>query len=236
MRRPRHFLLPTFPAVLGLLTAAAAQDEPARQAAPPPPAERPRPRDAAALFARLGAVAGLEATFEEEKHVALLALPLRSKGRLLFHRPDPSGPGWLARVVEAPEPARVLITPRQLRLENRDGVEVIDLSRSDKVRSFVASLVHVFAGDEAALQKSYRVAYEPDPADAAAWTLTLTPRGEPLDKMLRQLRLGGRGEAVQRIEVHEPNGDRTVTRVLSADPARRFDDDELRRLFGIERR
>jgi hypothetical protein len=216
-------------AALGLAATAAAQ-------APTPPHERPRPADAAALFRTLGAVTGLEATFEEQKQVALLALPLQSKGRLYFFRPDPKAPGWLARIVEAPERSQVTITPRELRLEHRDGVEVIDLQRSDRVRTFVSSLVHVFGGDEAALHRTYRVAYEPDPADAAAWQLTLTPREAPLDKLLQQLRFVGRGEAVERIEVHEPNGDRTTTRILTANPARRFDPAEQQRLFGIDAR
>ena len=76
-----------------------------------PPDQRPRPVDATALFARMATVTGLEATFREEKHAALLALPLRSEGRLYFHRPDPKGPGWLTRVVEKPEPATVRMAP-----------------------------------------------------------------------------------------------------------------------------
>lgn len=215
------------PAVLCLTLAVTAQE------AAVPPHERARPKDASALFARMATVRGLEATFTEEKHVALLALPLRSEGRLFFHRPEADGPGWLTRLVEKPEPASVRIAPRELRIENRDGTEVIDLSRSDKVRTFVVSLVHVFAGDELALRKSYDVAWQPAEDDDAGWTLVLTPKVEPLDKMLQALRLVGRGEAVERIEFVEPNGDRTVTRVQTADPARRFDAAEKRRLFGI---
>jgi hypothetical protein len=204
-----------------------------------PPAERPRPRDATALFATMAAMTGLEATFREEKHVALLALPLQSKGRLFFFRRDAkvagSKPeGYLARIVDAPEPSKVTITPRELRLQNRDGTEVIDLSRSDKVRSFITSLVHVFAGDETALRNTYAVDYTPDADDTAVWTLTLVPRVEPLDKMLKHLRLVGRGETVERIEIVEPNGDRTVTEVLTANPARRFDRNEQKQLFGID--
>ena len=195
--------------------------------------QQPRPKDAAALFATMAAMTGLEARFEEEKHIALLAAPLRSKGRLYFQRDAGAGSGHLARVVDEPEPSSVLITPKELRLQNRDGTEVIDLRRSDKVRTFVASLVHVFAGDQANLAKTYDVAYEVDAANTTAWTLVLTPRDKPLNQMLKSLRLYGEGEAVVRIELHEPNGDRTVTRIVSADPARRFDAAEQKKLFGI---
>lgn len=191
-----------------------------------------RPVDAAALLAAFAKMEGLEASFEEEKHLALLAAPLKSKGTIWF-----LPPGYLAREVTAPEPSLLRITPDELRIEGKEGVERIDLRRSDDVRHFVTSLVRVFAGDRVALERSYDVAYAPDPDapdDAAAWELVLTPKEKPLTEMLKELRLRGTGLAVRRIEVHEPTGDRTVTRVLEADPARRFSVDEKERLFGIE--
>ncbi|MEO6594484.1 MAG: outer membrane lipoprotein carrier protein LolA [Planctomycetota bacterium] len=247
-------ILTTF-LLLGIVSAipASAQQPPEPQAEPKPaappatqnpavvdPRLRPRPADAKALFRTFAAMSGLEATFEEEKHLALLALPLKSKGHLFFYRRDQQSPGYLARHVDEPEPSSVLITPEELRLQNRDGTEVIDLKRSDKVRNFITSLVHVFAGDEAALMKSYEVAFAPEPKDdknpkdERGWTLTLTPRDKPLNQMLKSLRLVGTGEAVLRIEIHEPNGDRTVTRIVTANPTRTFDQVEQKRLFGID--
>jgi len=198
------------------------------------PRQRARPADASALFRTFAATTGLEATFEEDKHLALLALPLQSKGRLYFFRPDRTQPGYLSRIVESPEPSSVLITPTELRLQNRDGTEVVDLKRSDKVRNFISSLVRVFAGDEQALAKSYSIQFAHAEKDAAGWTLTLVPLAKPLDQMLKSLTLTGEGEAVVRIEVQEPNGDRTVTRIVAADPARKFDAAEQKRLFGID--
>jgi hypothetical protein len=199
-----------------------------------PPAQRPAPADAAALFSAFAAMPGLEVRFEEEKHLSLLALPLHSRGRLYF-----LPPAYLTRVVEAPEPSTLTITPDRLKVDNRDGVEVIDLKSNDQVRAFITSLVHVFAGDAAALEKAYDVAFTKaatakDGELARAWTLTLTPRARPLDQMLQSLALHGEGEAVVRIELRDKNGDRTVTRVVAADPTRRFDAAEQLRLFGIQ--
>lgn len=198
-----------------------------------PPA---RPQDATALFAAMAAIPGLEAKFEEEKHLSLLAVPLLSKGRICFLRAADGKGGYLTRVVESPEASTVRITPRELRVENRDGVEVVDLQRSDKVRTFVTALVQVFTGDRQALDKAFTIEFAPDPATTTGWTLTLVPRGAPLDKMMKSLRLVGDGKAVVRIEMIDPNGDRTVTRIVDADPARKFDVDEQKRLFGIEPR
>jgi hypothetical protein len=187
-----------------------------------------RPADAAALFASFARMPGLEVRFTEEKHLALLALPLASTGSL-YYLP----PGYLARVVETPEASSLTLTPAELRMTDRDGTSVVDLRQNEALRVFVTSLVQVFAGDAPALERAYHVAYEPDPSDAARWTLTLTPRRKALGEMLRSLTLRGAGTGVRAIELVEPGGDRTVTTVVKADPRRSFDAEERARLFGI---
>lgn len=229
-------------AAAGVPLAAAAQGESSAKpgtAAPAPPAAtrqepnaahaQPRPADAKALLAEFARIPGLEATYEEEKHLALLALPLRSKGRMLF-----LPPGYLARAVEAPEKSLLVITPDQLRIDGRDGSEVIDLKKSDKVRLFVSALVQVFAGNEPLLQKSFAVDYAVDAKSTAAWTLALTPKEKTLQQMTKSLTLHGEGLAVTSIVVEDPNGDRTVTRIVQADAKRMFTADERKRWFGIE--
>ena len=195
---------------------------------PAVPAPTERPRDAAALFAAFAEMKGMEARFEEEKHLALLAAPLESAGRLHF-----LAPGYLARVVERPTRSAVRITPTELRVEGEDGVERIDLRQSDDVRVFVTSLVSVFRGDEAALRESYRVTFTPG-EDATTWTLTLEPERPPLTKLMKSLTLAGDGRRVRSIEVVEPNGDRTITRIVEADVTRVYTDAEKERLFGID--
>ena len=204
---------------------AAPQDAPAPAPAAAAAAPVAAPADAAALFAAFAKVEGLEARFREEKKLALLAAPLLSQGRIYYLRP-----GYLARVVEQPEPATLTITPSELRLSGRDRVETIALDQNDDLRAFVTSLVRVFSGDKAALEASYELAYA---AQGPAWDLTLTPRRPPLTEMMRGLDLHGSGVALERIVVREPNGDTTVTTVEKADPARRFTAEEKAALFGI---
>jgi len=184
-----------------------------------------QPADAAALLAAFAQVDGLEARFSEEKHLALLAAPLTSRGRLYFLRP-----GYLTRVVEEPERATLTIAPDELRMTGREGVQTIDLRTDDRLRAFVTSLVQVFSGDRQALERSYDLAYA---AAADGWTLTLTPRTEELGGMLRDLTLRGSRVTLAEVVVREPGGDRTVTRIEAADPARRFTDEERASLFGI---
>lgn len=189
-----------------------------------------RPADATALFASFAQMDGLEAAFEEEKHISLLAAPLVSRGRLYFMRP-----GYLARVVLEPEPVTLTISPDELRFAGQDGSEKIDLRQSDEVRLFVTSLVRVFSGDEAELKESFDIVFMGSATDETTWTLTLTPKKKPLTDMMGELRLLGDGFGVSVIEVREPNGDRSVTRITEADPRRNFTDEEKTRLFGIPR-
>ena len=201
----------------------------APQAAPPAvPQVAPQVVDAQTLLAAFARMSGMEARFEEEKHLSLLAAPLKSRGHIYFMRP-----GYLTRIVEAPEAATLRISPNELKLSGRDGEERIDLRQNDAVRVFVSSLVQVFSGDAVALERSYAVAFERRPDDPQAWTLTLTPLAKPLTDMLAALSLAGHGFVVSSIEVREPNGDRTVTRVVEVDVERRFTAEEQQTLFGI---
>jgi len=194
---------------------------PAVQSAPACPA------DAHELLAAFAQLEGLQASFEETKHLALLAVPLKSKGRLYF-----CAPSYLLRLVDLPEPSTMLIEPGKLRMSNRGGTETIDLRKSDALRLFVTSLLHVFSGDEEALAGNYAMVFEARPA-GSGWTLTLTPKTEPLTKMIHELSLSGTGFRVETIVVREPNGDRSVTTLSDIDVERVFTAEEQLELFGI---
>ncbi len=211
------------------------------QVAPPTPTPTPvqsaTPTDAKSLLALFAKMEGLEARFEEEKRIALLAAPLVSSGRLYFLRP-----GYLARLVEKPEVTKLLITPDELLVSGKEGEQKIDLRTTEDIRIFVQSLVQVFSGDEAALKESYGLAFERSAGsgigvdDVESWMFTLTPQRAPLTKLMKELRLNGSGCMVRTFEVKETNGDRTITRILEADTLRHFSDEEKATLFGITRR
>lgn len=181
-------------------------------AAPPsaPPSD-PAPATADALFAALRALPGLEAQYTEAKHMALLAVPLESRGTLRY-----AAPGLLRRDVTHPRPATLVITPDALRITEDGKTETIDLRARTDVRLFVDALVRVLAGDRDRLAATYAIDYAPTPT--GAWTLTLTPKVEPLSDILTALRLAGRGHVVTTIRVDETNGDHTLTTITAATP------------------
>lgn len=187
-----------------------------------------RPSDERALFQAFAKIEGLSADYTEEKHLSLLAVPLKSKGKLHYLRP-----GFLSRIVTAPEKSKLTITENELRMAGKDGTEVIDLRQSDRVRLFVTSLVQVFRGDREALKKHYRVRYTHKLENSTDWQLELKPLKKPLDQIMKSLVLRGTGKAVTRIERHEPNGDRTITKIVKVDAKRTFSKQEKKELFGI---
>lgn len=207
-------------------------------AAQPPEARLGTPKTAEELFAQLSTLTGLEATFVETKTMALLRVPLRSEGTLFYMRP-----GHLLRQVTRPKPSRVLITPDRLELSDSRGARTMDLRSRPDVKLFVESFLKVLAGDRAALAKVFDIQFArntPPPSTQSAgvsavpeWTLTLTPKAEPLNHIVRKLSLSGNGYAVQRIEVVETKGDQATTELHVKEIGRTFSDEEKLTLFGI---
>jgi hypothetical protein len=203
-------------------------------------------------------MSGLEARYEEEKFLSLLAVPLRSSGRLYF-----APPASLLRRVEAPSRQDILIRANQIRIssggsrgdDNRLGpgsgaapapeVQTIDLAARGGIRPLVESMIWIFTGDRASLESVYDIDYqrfssevgeEADQAEAgdssSHWQVRLTPKAVPLSNLIRELRVRGRGFGADKMELVETSGDRTVTQILDADPRREFSAVERLELFG----
>ena len=179
------------------------------------------------LMAAFSKMPGLEARFVEKKQLGLLAQPLESRGRLYFARP-----GLLLRRVESPRRSEVVITPKELKMRDADGEQVIDLRARPDVRPFVESLTWLLAGDQKALAAVYSLQFERGDGQRP-WQLTLTPKAEPLSHLIAFIRVIGSGLAVTEIRVQEKAGDETVTQIVEANPARTFQPAELQSLFGV---
>lgn len=184
-----------------------------------------------ALLSAFKQMQGLDARFEEEKTLALLAVPLRSSGRLYF-----AAPSSLLRRVEEPRPQDILLVEDRVRISDASSEQIIDLAGRPEVEPLVKSILWIFTGDRAALEAAYRIDYQAsDDAGDARWLIGLTPRKAPLSDLLRELRIAGRGLAADRLELIETSGDRTITSISEVNPERVFEPEERRALFGFER-
>lgn len=191
----------------------------------PPAAPAEAPPTVEAFMRRFAGLEGFEARFIETKTMALLSTPLVTEGRLYF-----VAPGRLLRVVDKPQPSRVLVTPSEVTMRAAGQTQRVDLAARPEVRSLVSSLLSLMTGDLPALRSTYRVSYAVDAQ--GRWALTLVPRSERLGALVKRMRFEGTGRAVRRIVVEEASGDRSVTEIRDAQPDRRFAPVEARRLFG----
>lgn len=171
-------------------------------------AERPRADfglgDVMTAMAR---VPSSRAEFVETKTLALLAKPLVLTGTLRYERP-----GTLERIVRTPTEERMLVSGDQLTLESpaKQQKRTFALRSNPTMWAFVESIRATLAGDRATLERFYWTRVE---GEAAAWVVNLEPRDSQMAEYVQQIRVFGGGDRVERIEVYESNGDRSVTRI-----------------------
>jgi len=188
-----------------------------------------RAQDAAtelpALLARFRALRGLSARFREEKRIALLEEPLVSEGVLHF-----APPARLARLVERPAPASMVLDGDELRLTDARGTERIDLQRMPVVRAFVDAFRAVLAGDGAALDRSFRTRFRREPY--GSWTLGLSPRSRAVARATRWVELSGRDVRIAQLRILEVSGDESRTTFSDVVTNRTYAAAEAARIFG----
>lgn len=180
------------------------------------------------LLARFAEMSGLQATFREEKRMALLAVPLVNEGTIYFV-PNAGAPR-LARHTTLPAPSVVVIDGATLRVADAAGREEISLDRNPPVRLFVDSFVKIFAGDRAALSTMYAMELA---AEGDKWTLRLKPKVAPIDKLVERVEISGEGVVIASMRVVEVGGDETVTSFSAVDTKRRFTAEESAALFSL---
>lgn len=186
----------------------------------------PAERTLEGLMERLRKVPGISASFQEQKFISLLATPLTSEGTLYF-----LPPGKLLRKTERPRPSAILIDQDRLYMRQGDSMQEVDLGANPVVRAFVGSFLKLFQGDRAALEAMYEVRFS---SKEQGWELTLVPRSAPINKIIKRMRFAGKGVAVEKLEIDEMNGDRSVTTFSKVNAQRTFKKAEREELFRVD--
>lgn len=154
-----------------------------------------------AVFKRL-TLERLSCMFREEKHIALLARPLRSTGTLVFTRDR-----GIARQTVTPRAQRVVLTPTVLRIYKGERVEEVPLSKSEDLKAFALIFPTLLRGDLVELESTFTIALYG--RSRAWWGLTFTPSTESLRKMVRRVVVVGRAGLPVSLRVEEMSGDTT---------------------------
>lgn len=167
------------------------------------------------LAAQLGKPMVVRGEFIQEKHLRSLPQPLVSKGHFVLAKQH--GLLWL---LQTPLKQDYRIDDNGIARRDATGWQQLPQrsASAQQNRLFLA----VLEGDSSGLQRDFDLALS---GDARAWTLTLTPRAVLLKQIFDSIEIAG-GELVQRIELHEAQGDRTVLRMTSSQPGDSLTDAE----------
>jgi outer membrane lipoprotein-sorting protein len=218
-----------------LAAAPPTQAKTGRAAKPAPAASADKaPADIDALLAGLSKAPGLYAHFREEKHLTLMQQPLVSEGRLYF-----APPSRFARHTDKPIASTLIIDGNQLQFGSADGQESMNLGTNPVARLFADAFVMLLSGNRAGLEKIFKMQLTPKVGGTSAsgeWKLVLTPRVAPMDKLIKELELRGRGLSLNELDVREASGDWTRTSFSDVDLNRRYTAAEQTKFFTLPKK
>ena len=149
-----------------------------------------------------------EVAFVEERDVELLQTRTRAEGRMRFDPPD-----TYVRELHSPYHQRLTIAGEEVIVEE-DGEERHRLHRDDDAG--LAALARLMAAlygqaDADELADYFRIGLS---GERGEWRLVLTPSEARARQRIERITLFGSGGRVERTEVREASGDRSVTRFL----------------------
>ncbi len=164
--------------------------------------------DLESLMQAMAQVPASRTRFVETRHIALLTHPLELKGTLSYERPH-----RLSKHVQSPFDELTSVDGDALTVVNktRGTQRFISLSERPEAGALVAGMRATLAGDQAQLERHYQVELSGTPA---AWSMRLRPRDAKVKGFVETVTLAGTDARVQRIEVLETGGDRSVMTIL----------------------
>ena len=161
--------------------------------------------DLARLMQLLSRTPAVEVPYTEKKYSTLLAEPIVSSGTLSYRRPD-----TVEKSMTAPRNERFRIAGEELIIVRNGAERRFPLSSQPLLSAFAASLRGVLAGDATLLRSYYRLALE---GEEQGWRLEMIPLEDEITRYVERITVSGRAGLVERIEVREASGDRSVLQV-----------------------
>lgn len=156
--------------------------------------------------------------FTQQKFLRSLPQPLTSRGDFTLAQ----GKGLLWKLT-SPFEQDLRITPQGIAKRDAQGQWQAlpqQMGASREIGIFLA----VLAGDTRGLQENFDISLA---GDAQAWTMTMKPSSALLGQIFEAIVIQG-GALVQRIELRETQGDRTVLQLQDVQPAAQLNDEERR--------
>jgi outer membrane lipoprotein-sorting protein len=158
--------------------------------------------DLTALMEDLARHKGGRARFVEKKNIALLDKPVTSSGELRF-----VPPARLEKRTLLPKPESLVLDGDTLVIERGKQKFNVRLSEQPEALAFVDSLRGTLTGDQAALERSYKLSLS---GNEEHWTLDLLPNDQRIAAFVLRITFGGSHHRVEWIHYLQADGDRSV--------------------------
>jgi hypothetical protein len=166
-------------------------------------------RAAPAGFSDLDQVMGLLAMrqhgrveFIEQQFLSVLKRPLESSGELRYDAPD-----RLEKRTLKPHTETLVLSGGILTVERAHSRRVTDLHAYPQVLPFVESIRATLAGDRGALERVFHLDFA---GSLERWSLILVPLDSKVKQSVAQVRIDGMRDQLQRVEIRQPDGDRSL--------------------------
>ena len=140
--------------------------------------------------------------FIEQQFLAVLSRPIESSGELRYDAPD-----RLEKRTLKPHVETLLLTGEVLSVERAHSKRVTDLHAYPQVLPFIESIRATLAGDRKALERLFRLDFA---GSVSRWTLTLVPLASKVKQSVSQVRIDGAGDQLLKVEIRQPDGDRSL--------------------------
>lgn len=161
----------------------------------------------------MGALAQAKPTtvhFVEKKYIAALTEPIISSGEMRYTPPDK-----LERRTLKPKPERMLLENDRLLLERGGKSYSLSLNDIPELATLIIGIRATLAGDRRLLELNYIVALT---GTRERWALQLKPSDIDVQQKVERIMLSGSNDQVQKIEVWQADGDRSVTTIQKLAP------------------
>ncbi len=143
-----------------------------------------------------------EVSFVEEDDLAILDRPVKSSGMLIYDAPD-----RLEKRTLKPKKQSLVLQGDELTVQRGHRTYRVQLSAYPQVAPLVDAIRDTLAGNEAALEKVFKVQFTGTLAD---WKLLLVPLDEEVVSKVRRVRIAGARDEIRSVEILQVGGDRSV--------------------------
>lgn len=143
-----------------------------------------------------------EVSYREEDHLAILDRPVKSSGVLVYDAPD-----RLEKRTLKPKQESLVLQGDELTARRGRRTYHLQLSAYPQVAPLVAAIRDTLAGNEAALERAFKVDFTGTGQD---WKLRLVPLDEEVARKVSGVELAGAGDEIRSVTISQVDGDRSV--------------------------